>query len=87
VVAGTGNGTLSQPMCDALAQAAARGCIVVRASRIAQGPVIRDGAVDDTQLGFVAAGWLSPHKARVVTSLALAAGLERVALQQLLLGY
>jgi L-asparaginase len=84
VVAGTGNGTLAEPLQQALAAAAGRGCVVVRASRIAQGPVVRDGGVDDTRHGFVAAGFVSPHKARLVTALALAAGIDRTGLQALL---
>jgi L-asparaginase len=87
VVAGTGNGTLANPLQQALADAAAQGCIVVRASRVAHGPVIRDGGVEDHRLGFVAAGFVSPHKARLLTALALAAGMDRAALQALLERY
>jgi L-asparaginase len=74
VLAGTGNGTASQPMLEALTRASAAGCVVVRASRIGAGPVVRDGGVDDSARGFVAAGFVSPHKARALTALALAAG-------------
>jgi L-asparaginase len=81
VVAGTGHGTLPDPMREALAAAAARGCLVVRASRIAGGPVLRNSGVDDDANGFVAAAHVSPHKARLVASLALAAGLDRNAAQ------
>jgi L-asparaginase len=81
VVAGTGHGSLSQPMQDALGLASAGGCLVVRASRLAGGPVLRGAGVDDDALGFVAAGFVSPHKARLVTSAALAAGLPRAELQ------
>jgi L-asparaginase len=87
VVAGTGNGTASQPMLDALARASADGCLVIRASRVAHGPVVRDGGVPDTALGFVAAGRLSPHKARVAAMLALAAGLQRDDVQRLFDGF
>jgi L-asparaginase len=74
VLAGTGNGTASQPMLEALTRVSAAGCVVVRASRIGAGPVVRDGGVDDRARGFVAAGFVSPHKARALTALALAAG-------------
>jgi L-asparaginase len=84
VVAGTGNGTLAEPLQQALAEAAAQGCLVVRASRVAYGPVVRDGGVEDHRLGFVAAGFVSPHKARLLTALALAVGMDRAALQGLL---
>jgi L-asparaginase len=83
VIAGTGHGTLSMPMQEALAEAAAAGCLVVRASRVASGPVLRDAGVEDSVRGFVAAGFVPPHKARLVASLALAAGLDRNATQAL----
>lgn len=84
VVAGTGHGTLADPMRDALAAVAAQGVVVVRASRVAQGPVLRDSGVEDSRYGFVAAGMLSPHKARMVIACGLAAGLDREALQALI---
>jgi len=87
VACGTGHGTLSNPMQDALARAVDAGCVVVRATRLAAGPVLRDSGVTDSRLGFVAAGWLSAHKARVATALALAAGLDRDGLQALLERY
>jgi L-asparaginase len=87
VVAGTGHGTLADPMRDALARAAADGCLVVRASRVPGGPVLRGAGVDDVAHGFVAAGWVSPHKARAIASLAIAAGLGRDAVQALLDAY
>jgi L-asparaginase len=83
VVAGTGHGTMSEPMREALAKLAAAGTVVVRASRVAQGPVVRGAGVDDDASGFVAAGWLSPHKARTALSLAIAAGLDRDAIRTL----
>jgi L-asparaginase len=87
VLAGTGHGTVSDPMRDALSAAASAGCLVIRASRVANGPVTRNAGVDDDAGGFVAAGWLSPHKARLVASLALAAGLDRDAVQALVDGF
>jgi L-asparaginase len=49
--------------------------------------VTRNAGVDDDAGGFVAAGWLSPHKARLLASLALAAGLDRDAVQALVDGF
>jgi L-asparaginase len=83
VVAGTGHGTMSDPMRDALAAAAAEGVLVVRSSRVAAGPVTHGAGVDDDRFGFVAAGRMPPHKARLVVSLALAAGLDRAAVARL----
>lgn len=72
VVAGTGNGSLHATLQQALAEAAARGVAVVRASRTGAGHVMRNGAAPDDALGWVAAGTLSPYKARVLLLLALA---------------
>ena len=87
VLAGTGHGTMPDPMRDALARAAQAGVMVVRASRLPTGPVIRGAGVDDDRWGFVAAGWLSPHKARLATALAIAAGLDRDGLRSLIERY
>jgi L-asparaginase len=73
VVAGTGNGSMHVTLQQALAEAAARGVAVVRASRVGRGHVMRNAAAPDDALGFVAAGTLSPYKARVLLMLALAA--------------
>lgn len=83
VVAGTGHGTLAGELQQALAAAAARGCVVVRATRLAGGPVLRNAGVDDDACGFVAAGAVTPHKARAITCAALAAGLDAASLQAL----
>jgi L-asparaginase len=87
VLAGTGHGTMPDPMRDALSRAAAAGVLVVRASRLPAGPVNRGAGVDDDRWGFVPAGWLSAHKARLVVALALAAGLDRDGLRALIDGY
>ena len=74
VVAGTGNGSIHATLQQALAEAAAQGVAVVRASRVGSGHVMRNGAATDDALGFVAAGTLNPYKARVLLALALAPG-------------
>lgn len=74
VVAGTGNGSIHITLQQALAEAAARGVAVVRASRVGSGHVMHNGAAKDDALGFVSAGTLNPYKARVLLMLALAAG-------------
>ena len=74
VVAGTGNGSIHASVQQALADAASQGVVVVRASRVGSGHVMRNGAAADDALGFVSAGSLNPYKARVLLMLALAAG-------------
>jgi L-asparaginase len=84
VVAGTGNGSIHATLQQALAEAAARGVAIVRASRTGSGHVMRDGAAPDSALGFVSAGTLNPYKARVLLMLALASGeKDAAALQRL----
>lgn len=83
VVAGTGNGSIHGAVQQALADAAARGVAVVRASRVGSGHVMHNGAAKDDALGFVSAGTLNPYKARVLLLLALAAGTsDKAALQR-----
>jgi L-asparaginase len=69
VVAGTGNGTMSQGLEAALTIAQQRGAWVWRTSRCAQGQV-------QAQVGesFQTTPGLNPYKARVVMALALVAG-------------
>ena len=80
VLAATGGGTMPAAMRKALARAVQQGCLVVRASRVANGPVIRDNEVDprdrDSALGFIAAGILAPLKARILVQCCVAAGLD-----------
>ena len=83
VVAGTGNGSIHAALQQALAEAAAKGVAVVRASRVGSGHVMHNGAAKDDVLGFISAGSLNPYKARVLLALALAAGVaDRAALQR-----
>lgn len=71
VVAGVGDGNIAAPALAALADAAAKGVMVVRASRTGGGVVERNIEVDDDRLGFIAADELNPQKARVLLMLAL----------------
>ena len=71
VHAGVGNGSLPARTRPALIAARAKGVIVVRASRVGQGIVARNGEANDDQLDFVVADTLSPQKARILLMLAL----------------
>jgi L-asparaginase len=72
VHAGTGNGSLARPAVEsALVDARRKGLIVVRASRIGNGIVARNGEADDDKLDFVVADNLNPQKARILLMLAL----------------
>jgi L-asparaginase len=71
VIAGVGNGNLTQAAVNALAAQAKKGIVCVRASRVVTGRVSRNVELDDDKLGFVAALDKNPQKARVLLRLAL----------------
>jgi L-asparaginase len=71
VVAGVGDGNMTQPALDRLTEAAKSGVVVVRSSRVGSGIVYRNNEVNDDKLGFVASGELNPGKSRVLLQLAL----------------
>jgi L-asparaginase len=71
VIAGVGNGNLTQAAVQALAAQAKKGIVCVRSSRVATGNVGRNVELDDDALGFVASYDLNPQKARVLLRLAL----------------
>jgi len=71
VIAGVGNGNLTDPAVKALAAQAAKGIACVRSTRVATGLVGRNVELDDDKLGFVASLGLNPQKSRVLLRLAL----------------
>src|SRR3982751_163972 len=71
VIAGVGDGNMTQPALDRLTEAAKAGVVVVRSSRVGSGITYRNNEVDDDKLGFVASGELNPGKSRVLLQLAL----------------
>ena len=86
VIAGSGNGMMPDPMRAALARARRSGCIVVRATRVAGGPVMRNAEAEpadrDDALGFVASGFVAPLKARVLLQCCLAAAMTVAEVQR-----
>ncbi|HXV90968.1 MAG TPA: type II asparaginase [Gemmatimonadales bacterium] len=71
VIAGVGNGNMTQAALAALAAHARKGIVCVRSTRVATGQVGRNVEVDDDASGFVASLGLSPQKSRVLLRLAL----------------
>jgi L-asparaginase len=71
VIAGVGNGNMTQSALDALAAQAKKGIICVRSTRVATGLVGRNVEVNDDKLGLVASAGLNPQKSRVLLRLAL----------------
>jgi len=71
VIAGVGNGNMTQTALDSLAAQAKKGIVCVRSSRVATGRVGRNVEVNDDKLDLVASDALNPQKARVLLRLAL----------------
>jgi L-asparaginase len=71
VIAGVGNGNMTEAALAALAAQSKKGVVCVRASRVTTGRVGRNVEVDDDKLGLVASLSLNPQKARVLLRLAL----------------
>ncbi|TQF15993.1 type II asparaginase [Myxococcus llanfairpwllgwyngyllgogerychwyrndrobwllllantysiliogogogochensis] len=71
VIAGVGDGNMTQPALDTLAKHVKRGLVVVRSTRLPSGLVLRNNEINDDQKGFVASGELNPAKSRVLLQLAL----------------
>jgi L-asparaginase len=87
VIAGVGNGNVPGTVMSALAEAAEKGVIVVRSTRVGSGEVIRNAEIDDDALGLVAADQLSPQKSRVLLQLCLTRGMNRDAIQDAFFRY
>ena len=72
VHAGAGDGSLARPAVEpALIEARKKGVIVVRASRVGNGIVARNGEADDDKMDFVVSDTLNAQKARILLMLAL----------------
>ncbi|MFL6711144.1 MAG: type II asparaginase [Massilia sp.] len=69
--AGVGDGSLAAKTVPALKAARAKGVLIVRASRVGQGILARNGEANDDEFDFVAADTLNPQKARILLMLAL----------------
>ncbi|WP_298013077.1 asparaginase [uncultured Castellaniella sp.] len=82
VVAGMGNGSLSQAAERGCAQARRKGLICVRASHVPRGPVTAKAS--DADSGLLASHELNPLQARIALRLALAHGWDRDAIGALL---
>jgi L-asparaginase len=83
VIAGVGNGNMTQAAVNTLAKHAKAGIACVRASRVAVGRVGRNVELEDDKLGFVASLDLNPQKARVLLRLALLKSRSNADLQKL----
>jgi L-asparaginase len=87
VIAGVGNGNMNKASLDAAANAAKKGVVVVRSSRVPTGSVGRNVEVNDDELGFIASDELNPQKARILLSLALLKSRPKTDIQKLFYTY
>jgi L-asparaginase len=87
VIAGVGNGNLTEPAVKTLTKVAKNGIVCVRSSRVTTGVIGRNVELDDDKLGFVAAMEHNPQKARVLLRLALLKTRSNADLQRLYTEY
>ena len=71
VIAGVGNGNMTDAAVKSLAKAAKKGVICVRSSRVPTGYIDRNVELNDDELGFLASYQLNPQKSRVLLKVAL----------------
>jgi len=71
IYAGVGNGNMSHTMEKVFSDIQQQGVIVVRSTRVSNGIVLRNGAINDDRNHFIAADTLSPQNARILLMLAL----------------
>jgi L-asparaginase len=87
VMAGVGNGNMNKASLDAAANAAKKGVVFVRSSRVATGTVGRNVEVDDDKLNLIASDELNPQKSRILLMLALLKPRTNAEMQQLFQAY
>jgi len=85
--AGVGDGSLAASVKTALVAARKQGVMIVRASRVGQGILARNGEANDDELDFVAADTLNPQKARILLMLALTKTNDSKAVQKMFYTY
>ncbi|MES2319635.1 MAG: type II asparaginase [Pseudomonadota bacterium] len=85
--AGVGDGSLAAKVVPALKAARAKGALVVRASRVGQGILARNGEANDDELDFVVADTLNPQKARILLMLALTKTTSTKEIQRMFYAY
>jgi L-asparaginase len=71
VIAGVGNGNMTESAVKSMAEAVKKGVVCVRSSRVPTGFIARNVELNDDELGFLASYQLSPPKARVLLKVAL----------------
>jgi L-asparaginase len=87
VYAGVGDGNPSDLTEQALADARAKGVVIVRSSRVGNGIVARNNEVNDDKRDFVVSDTLNPQKARVLLTVALTKTRDTKEIQRIFYDY
>ncbi|WP_430812915.1 MULTISPECIES: type II asparaginase [unclassified Carboxylicivirga] len=89
IVAGVGDGNMTNETLEAAKKATKKGIPIIRATRVPIGAVLIEGEVIDTDYGTVSSDELNPQKARILLMLALADQKKRTReeLQELFINY
>src|ERR1700736_3797949 len=87
VYAGVGDGNPSGLTEQALADARAKGILIVRSARVGNGIIARNNEVNDDQRDFVVSDTLNPQKARILLTLALTETKDTKELQRIFYEY
>ena len=85
--AGTGDGSLAAKVKPSLIAARKNGTLIVRASRVGNGILARNGEANDDELDFVVSDTLSPQKARILLMLALTKSSDSKEIQRMFYTY
>jgi len=88
VHAGVGDGSLARPAVEpALIDARKKGVIIVRASRVGNGIVARNGEAKDDEMDYVVSDSLNAQKARILVMLALTKSSDTKEIQRMFYTY
>lgn len=87
VVAGMGNGSISDNLENVLADIGKSGIVIVRSTRVSSGIVTRNATINDDKHNFVVADTLNPQKARILLMLALTKTKDPVEIQRIFWDY
>ena len=88
VHAGVGDGSLARPAVEpALIDARKKGVIIVRASRVGNGIVARNGEAKDDEMDYVVSDSLNAQKARILVMLALTRSSDTKEIQRMFYTY
>jgi L-asparaginase/glutamin-(asparagin-)ase len=85
--AGVGDGSLAARVKPELITARKNGTIIVRASRVGNGILARNGEANDDELDFVVSDTLSPQKARILLMLGMTKSSNTKELQRMFYTY